>query len=157
LERALPGCLSVCLIEPQRLKNNHIKSKANMNREQYRIFSPGTIAGLTIPNRLVRSTNWDPSILLFRQATGEVLYLYRSLALGGVGMIITGGLPVYRERLPEEDSDLPVRLYPDLLWQPSQTCDPALFGLFRSFFQSRKAICALVNLLPSLLSVRRRE
>jgi 2,4-dienoyl-CoA reductase-like NADH-dependent reductase (Old Yellow Enzyme family) len=85
-----------------------------MNREHYRVFSPGRIAGLTIPNRLVRSATWDPSILSSRQVTEEMLSLYRSLALGGVGMIISGGLPVYRERFPEEDPDLPVRFYPDL-------------------------------------------
>lgn len=46
--------------------------------------------------------------------TGEVLELYRNLALGGVGMIITGGLPVYRERFPEEEADAQTRLYADL-------------------------------------------
>ena len=85
-----------------------------MNRNHYKIFSEGSIAGLTIPNRLVRSATWDPSILPTRQMTDEVLNLYRNLALGGVGAIITGGFPVYRERLPEEDSGQPVRLYSDL-------------------------------------------
>jgi 2,4-dienoyl-CoA reductase-like NADH-dependent reductase (Old Yellow Enzyme family) len=46
--------------------------------------------------------------------TDEVLNLYRNLALGGVGAIITGGFPVYRERFPEEDSGQPIRLYSDL-------------------------------------------
>ena len=85
-----------------------------MSRSQYKLFSAGSIAGLIIPNRLVRSATWDASILSSRQMTGEVLELYRKLALGGVGMIITGGLPVYRERFPEEDADAPIRLYADL-------------------------------------------
>jgi 2,4-dienoyl-CoA reductase-like NADH-dependent reductase (Old Yellow Enzyme family) len=85
-----------------------------MDRSHYRIFSRGSIAGLTLPNRLVRSATWDPSILTSCQMTEEVLDHYRNLALGGVGLIITGGFPVYRERSPEEDGDKPVRLYPDL-------------------------------------------
>jgi len=84
------------------------------DRNHYKIFSEGSIAGLTISNRLIRSATWDPSILNSRQMTEEVLNLYRDLALGGVGAIITGGFPVYRERFPEEDSGQPVRLYTDL-------------------------------------------
>jgi len=42
------------------------------------------------------------------------LSLYRTLALGGVGAIITGGFPVYRERFPEEEYGQSVRLYADL-------------------------------------------
>jgi 2,4-dienoyl-CoA reductase-like NADH-dependent reductase (Old Yellow Enzyme family) len=85
-----------------------------MNRSYYKMFSEGSIAGLTISNRLIRSATWDPSILTSRQLTDEVLNLYRDLALGGVGAIITGGFPVYRERFSEEDSGCPVRLYADL-------------------------------------------
>jgi len=85
-----------------------------MDRNHYRIFSPGSIAGLVIPNRLVRSATWDPSILTSRQMTEEVLNLYHNLALGGVGAIITGGFPVYRERFPEEVSRPSSRLYADL-------------------------------------------
>ena len=66
-----------------------------MDRNHYKIFSEGCIAGLTIPNRLIRSATWDPSILSSRQMTCIVLELYRNLALGGVGIIITGGLPIY--------------------------------------------------------------
>lgn len=85
-----------------------------MDRNHFKIFSEGAIAGLAISNRLIRSATWDPSILATRQMTEEVLNLYRNLALGGVGAIITGGLPVYRERLPEGDPGQPVRLYADL-------------------------------------------
>jgi len=84
------------------------------NRSHYTIFSEGSIAGLTIPNRLIRSATWDPTILTSRQMTEDVLNLYHNLALGGVGAIITGGFPVYRERFPEEDSARSVRLYEEL-------------------------------------------
>ena len=85
-----------------------------MDRCHYKIFTETALAGLTIPNRLIRSATWDPSILNSRQITEEVLSLYRDLALGGVGAIITGGLPVYRERYPEEDSSQPFRVYTEL-------------------------------------------
>lgn len=65
-----------------------------MRRDHYRIFSQGHIGPLELPNRLVRSATWDPSILVRRKMTQEVLDLYRALALGGVGLIISGGLPV---------------------------------------------------------------
>ena len=85
-----------------------------MDRSHYEIFTEGSIAGLTISNRLVRSATWDPSILASRQMSEEVLNLYRELALGGVGAIITGGLPVYRERFPDEETNELVNLYADL-------------------------------------------
>jgi 2,4-dienoyl-CoA reductase-like NADH-dependent reductase (Old Yellow Enzyme family) len=85
-----------------------------MDRSHYKMFSPASIAGLTLSNRLVRSATWDPSILTSRQMTAEVLDLYSDLAMGGVGAIITGGFPVYRVRFPEEDADKPFRLYADL-------------------------------------------
>jgi len=84
------------------------------DRNHYKIFSDGSIAGLTTSNRLIRSATWDPSILITRQMTEDVLNLYRDLALGGVGVIITGGFPIYRERFPEENSGQPFRLYADL-------------------------------------------
>jgi 2,4-dienoyl-CoA reductase-like NADH-dependent reductase (Old Yellow Enzyme family) len=85
-----------------------------MDRSAYKIFTEGVIAGLTVPNRLIRSATWDPSILGSRQMTEDVLNLYHNLAIGGVGLIITGGFPVYREGFPEEETDKPVHLYADL-------------------------------------------
>jgi 2,4-dienoyl-CoA reductase-like NADH-dependent reductase (Old Yellow Enzyme family) len=65
-----------------------------MGREYYRIFSPGKIGDMQLPNRLVRSATWDPSILHHRRMTNEVMHLYRELAAGGVGLIITGDFSV---------------------------------------------------------------
>lgn len=89
-------------------------NRRKMDRSHYKIFSKGTIARLNLPNRLVRSATWDPSILSSRQMTVEVLALYRTLALGRVGLVITGGLPVYQECFPEEDPLKPAFFYPDL-------------------------------------------
>lgn len=65
-----------------------------MRRDHTLLFSPGAIAGLDLKNRLVRSATWDPSILPRRALTPDVTGIYRRLALGGVGLIVTGGLPV---------------------------------------------------------------
>lgn len=86
-----------------------------MSRHDYTLFSPGQIANLTLRNRLVRSATWDPCILKDRQMTDEVVELYRNLARGGVGLIITGGLPMASEGFPfSDDPDRTLRLYADL-------------------------------------------
>lgn len=73
------------------------------SRKHYKLFSEGKIANLTIRNRLVRSATWDPSILHTKRMTDEVLDIYRKLSLGGVGMIITGGFPVFNEQVQNGD------------------------------------------------------
>src|SRR5512136_3287153 len=85
-----------------------------MRRDGYKIFSESRIGDLLLSNRLVRSATWDPSIFAGRKMTDEVLNLYRELAAGGVGLIITGGLPVYRERLPGEEASKSAFTYTDL-------------------------------------------
>jgi 2,4-dienoyl-CoA reductase-like NADH-dependent reductase (Old Yellow Enzyme family) len=88
--------------------------RINMGRSNYKIFSQGKIGNVVLSNRLVRSATGDPSILTSRKMTDEVLNLYRELAIGGIGLIITGGLPVYREKLPGEDSSRSMYTYNDL-------------------------------------------
>lgn len=65
-----------------------------MSLQDYLIFSSGKIASLRLKNRLVRSAVWDPCIVFPRRMSQEVLDIYQALARGGVGMIITGGVPV---------------------------------------------------------------
>jgi 2,4-dienoyl-CoA reductase-like NADH-dependent reductase (Old Yellow Enzyme family) len=65
-----------------------------MSRHHYKIFSPATLGTLTLPNRLVRSATWDPAILGSRRVGDETLAIYHDVAAGGVGMVITGSLPV---------------------------------------------------------------
>jgi 2,4-dienoyl-CoA reductase-like NADH-dependent reductase (Old Yellow Enzyme family) len=85
-----------------------------MQRDNYKIFSEGQIAKLSLPNRLVRSATWDPSILKNRRMTHDVLDLYRNLALGGIGLIITGGFPVFSQRSVDDDSSCTLSGYADL-------------------------------------------
>lgn len=63
-------------------------------RHGYKLFSEGRIAKLIVPNRLVRSATWDPCLIDEKKMTAEVLDLYRRLAEGGVGLIISGSLQV---------------------------------------------------------------
>ena len=86
-----------------------------MSRHGYRLFSEGRIDALSLKNRLVRSATWDPCILKERRMTDEVIDLYRQLAAGGVGLIITGGFPVASEGLPfAGEPGGALRLYDDL-------------------------------------------
>jgi len=61
------------------------------------MFSPGRIAGMVMENRLIRAATWDPSILAGRVLNDEVRAVYRRVAAGGVGAIITGDFSVVPE------------------------------------------------------------
>lgn len=61
------------------------------DRSTYRLFSEGKIGNLTLKNRLVRSATAD--VIFIREVNDRVVEIYRDLAMGGVGMIITGNLP----------------------------------------------------------------
>jgi 2,4-dienoyl-CoA reductase-like NADH-dependent reductase (Old Yellow Enzyme family) len=78
-----------------------------MQRDYYTLFSEGQIGTLTLPNRLVRSATWDPSILAERRMTDDVVALYRRLAAGGVGLIITGDFSVVPAGMLEEGIQSP--------------------------------------------------
>ncbi len=82
---------------------------ASGSRDRYTLFSPGRISGLRLANRLVRTATaenaWRGDSL-----SEEGLQLYRDLAAGGVGLIITGYMAV----MPEgRASDLQTRLWED--------------------------------------------
>lgn len=65
-----------------------------MGREGYKVFSEGRIKGLSLKNRLVRSGTYEACMSEDGKVTDEMLDLYRRLAFGGVGMIITGHMCV---------------------------------------------------------------
>jgi 2,4-dienoyl-CoA reductase-like NADH-dependent reductase (Old Yellow Enzyme family) len=78
-----------------------------MRRDHYKLFSEGRIGRFSLLNRLVRSATWDPAILKERKMTDEVLDLYRCVAAGGVGLIITGDSSVVPDGLLDEDPPRP--------------------------------------------------
>lgn len=65
-----------------------------MRRDTYKIFSPGKIANLTLKNRLIRSATGEAGATEDGRLRDGMLTLYKNLAEGGVGMIITGLMAV---------------------------------------------------------------
>ena len=68
-----------------------------MKRNEYKLFSEGRISHLTVKNRLIRSATFEGGVTGDGRVTPEMLNLYRNLAEGGVGTIITGHMAVRRE------------------------------------------------------------
>ncbi len=60
------------------------------NRTKSLVFEPGKIGGMVIKNRLVRSATYERMASEDGSVTDELIKLYKRLALGGVGLIITG-------------------------------------------------------------------
>ncbi len=71
-------------------------TQTNGWRGDYRVFSGGRIEGLRLKNRLVRSATaenaWHESAM-----SEEGIALYRGLAAGGVGLILSGFMGVMQE------------------------------------------------------------
>lgn len=68
-----------------------------MSRNNYKVFSVGRIANLVLKNRLIRSATADNKMTMDGKTTEAVLKIYKDLAAGGVGMIITGVMYVTPE------------------------------------------------------------
>lgn len=68
-----------------------------MKRDEYKLFSQGKIAHLTVKNRLVRSATYEGGMTEDGRVTPQVLNLYKNLVNGGVGTIITGHMVVKLE------------------------------------------------------------
>ena len=65
-----------------------------MSRQAYAVFSEGIIARMKIKSRLVRSATYEAAMTEDGRTTDRILTLYKDLAEGGVGMIITGHMAV---------------------------------------------------------------
>jgi 2,4-dienoyl-CoA reductase-like NADH-dependent reductase (Old Yellow Enzyme family) len=55
-----------------------------------KLFEQGTINGLTLKNRIVRSATWEGMCDQHGIPTKRLIDLYRDLVRGGVGLIVTG-------------------------------------------------------------------
>jgi len=55
-----------------------------------KIFEPTRLGGIEVRNRLVRSATWDGMADAQGRVTGRMIDLYRELAEGGVGAVISG-------------------------------------------------------------------
>lgn len=70
-----------------------------MNRAESIVFSSGRIGPLEIKNRLVRSATFENAATSEGAVSDFLVNLYRDLAIGGVGLIITGIAGVYAKAL----------------------------------------------------------
>jgi 2,4-dienoyl-CoA reductase-like NADH-dependent reductase (Old Yellow Enzyme family) len=66
-------------------------------RKESIVFSPAKIGGLELKNRLVRSATYENAATLHGEVTDTLVGIYRDLAQGGVGLIITGITTVMAE------------------------------------------------------------
>jgi len=65
------------------------------DRRRSIVFRPGTIGTLEIKNRLVRSGTFENAATAQGEVTETLRDIYRRLATGGVGLIVTGIMPVF--------------------------------------------------------------
>lgn len=75
-----------------RVDNEDPDREGDMERQDYRIFSQGRIGSMTVKNRLVRSATAD--VIFTRKVIDRIITIHRELAEGGVGLIITGEIPI---------------------------------------------------------------
>jgi 2,4-dienoyl-CoA reductase-like NADH-dependent reductase (Old Yellow Enzyme family) len=68
-------------------------------KNQSIVFTPGHIGPLEIKNRLIRAATYDNAATEKGEVSEFMINLYRSLAEGGVGLIITGITGVYPKAL----------------------------------------------------------
>jgi 2,4-dienoyl-CoA reductase-like NADH-dependent reductase (Old Yellow Enzyme family) len=69
------------------------------SREKSIVFTPARIGSLEIKNRLVRSATFEGAATQGGEVSEQLIDLYRNLAKGGVGLIITGITGVYSKAL----------------------------------------------------------
>jgi len=93
------------------------------------VFQPSHIGTLKIKNRLVRSATFENAASGKGEATEELLQIYRSLAEGGVGLIITGIGGVYTQAIMpnqvrfDEDRFIPkLKKIPDVVHEINNDC-----------------------------------
>ncbi|MCZ8521614.1 MULTISPECIES: NADH:flavin oxidoreductase [Paenibacillus] len=63
-----------------------------MSRHGYKVFSEGKIANLTLKNRLVRSATGESKMEADGKMAPSILQVYKDLAEGGIGLIVTGAM-----------------------------------------------------------------
>lgn len=66
---------------------------SNRRRDSYRLFSEGRIGGLLLKNRFIKAATAEGASVA-GEMTEEGINIYRAVARGGVGLIITGGMAV---------------------------------------------------------------
>ena len=70
-----------------------------IQRKDSIVFSPGRIGNIELKNRLVRSATHDNAATAEGRVSEKIIEIYRTLAKGGVGLIITGIVGVYEKAM----------------------------------------------------------
>ena len=85
-----------------------------LTREKSIVFTPAWIGPLQVKNRLVRTATYENAATTGGEVSEFLVELYRNLAKGGVGLIITSLAGIYSRALPyhlsiraDEDSFIP--------------------------------------------------
>ena len=99
-------------------------------RSQSAVFTPGRIGPMEIKNRLVRAATYDNAATENGEVSDFQINLYRSLAEGGVGLIITGIAGIYSKALKpdfiiraDDDSYIPsLRKIPQAVKEAAPDC-----------------------------------
>lgn len=68
-----------------------------IQRKDSIVFSPGRIGNIDLKNRLVRSATYENAATAEGRVTDKMIEIYRTLAKGGVGLIITGAVGIYKK------------------------------------------------------------
>lgn len=77
-----------------------VEKGGDMNtREKSIVYTPAWIGPLQVKNRLVRSATYENAATTRGEVSEFLVELYRNLAKGGVGLIITSLAGVYTPRL----------------------------------------------------------
>jgi 2,4-dienoyl-CoA reductase-like NADH-dependent reductase (Old Yellow Enzyme family) len=68
-------------------------------RKNSSAFQPGRISSVDIKNRLIRSATFETAATDEGEVTDVLLDIYRNLAQGGIGLIVTGIMGVYSKAI----------------------------------------------------------
>jgi len=108
-------------------------------RRECLAFRPGKIGTLEIKNRLIRSATWENAASESGHVTDPLQDMYRALAKGGVGLIITSHSVVHPRGMTD----------PRMIWVADDSYIPSVRKLARAVHQTASACKVMIQLTHS--------
>jgi len=108
-------------------------------RERCLAFRPGRIGNLEIKNRFVRSATWENAASESGHVTEPLLDIYRGLAKGGVGLIITSHSVVHPRGMTD----------PRMIWIADDSYTPSVRKLARAVHEAASDCRVMIQLTHS--------
>jgi len=108
-------------------------------RQECLAFRPGKIGTLEIKNRLVRSATWENAASESGHVTDPLQDMYRALAKGGVGLIITSHSVVHPRGMTD----------PRMIWVADDSYIPSVRTLARAVHQTASDCKVMIQLTHS--------